>query len=78
MTSQLVVGLLGLAVMVGMIAIRIPIGYAMAAVGMGGILILSGPAILLSQLKTLAYGTFSNYDLSVVPLFILITVLFFR
>ncbi len=71
MTSQLLVGLTGLAVLIGMIAIRIPIGYAMAAVGMGGILILSGPAILLSQLKTLAYGTFSNYDLSVVPLFIL-------
>jgi len=71
MTSQLLVGLNGLAVLIGMIAIRIPIGYAMAAVGMGGVLILSGPAILLSQLKTLAYGTFSNYDLSVVPLFIL-------
>ena len=71
MTSQLLVGLTGLAVLIGMIAIRIPIGYAMAAVGMGGVLILSGPAILLSQLKTLAYGTFSNYDLSVVPLFIL-------
>ncbi|AEQ53723.1 TRAP transporter large permease [Pelagibacterium halotolerans] len=71
MTSQLLVGLTGLTVLIGMIAIRIPIGYAMAAVGMGGVLILSGPAILLSQLKTLAYGTFSNYDLSVVPLFIL-------
>ncbi|MEQ8166537.1 MAG: TRAP transporter large permease subunit, partial [Alphaproteobacteria bacterium] len=71
MTSQLLVGLTGLAVLIGMIAIRIPIGYAMAAIGMGGVLILSGPAILLSQLKTLAYGTFSNYDLSVVPLFIL-------
>ena len=71
MSSELLVGLTGLAVLIGMIAIRIPIGYAMAAVGMGGILILSGPAILLSQLKTLAFGTFSNYDLSVVPLFIL-------
>ena len=71
MSSQLIVGLTGLAVLIGMIAIRIPIGYAMAAVGIGGVFILSGPAILLSQLKTLAFGTFSNYDLSVVPLFIL-------
>lgn len=71
MTAQLMIGLTGLAVLIGLIAIRIPIAYAMAAVGIGGVLLLSGPAILLSQLKTLAYGTFSNYDLSVVPLFIL-------
>ena len=71
MTDPLSLGIAALVVLVALIAIRIPIGYAMAAVGMGGVLILSGPAILLSQLKTLAYGTFSNYDLSVVPLFIL-------
>ncbi len=32
---------------------------------------LNGPALLLSQLKTLAYGQFSIYDLSVVPMFVL-------
>ncbi|AEQ51226.1 TRAP transporter large permease [Pelagibacterium halotolerans] len=71
MGHELLTGVIGLVALVGLIAIRIPIGYAMACVGIAGILVLSGPAILLSQLKSLAYGTFSNYDMSVVPLFIL-------
>src|SRR5690606_15339506 len=33
--------------------------------------LLNGPAIFMSQLKTLAYGQFSVYDLSVVPMFVL-------
>lgn len=68
---EFVIGLSGLALMVVLIGLRVPIAYAMAAVGIGGIMVLSGPGILLSQLKTLAYGVFSNYDLSIVPMFIL-------
>jgi tripartite ATP-independent transporter DctM subunit len=41
-------------------------------VGATGIAVLSGgPAILLSQLKTLVYSQFSIYDLSVLPMFVL-------
>ena len=43
-------------VAVALIAIRIPIAYAMILVGGIGIAIVNGPAVLLSQLKTLAYG----------------------
>ncbi len=43
----------------------------MILVGAAGIAVLSGPAILLSQLKTLAYSQFSIYDLSVLPMFVL-------
>lgn len=43
----------------------------MLLVGATGIAILSGPAILLSQLKTLVYSQFSIYDLSVLPMFVL-------
>ncbi len=43
----------------------------MLLVGAAGIAILSGPAILLSQLKTLVYSQFSIYDLSVLPMFVL-------
>lgn len=71
MGMEFIVGATGLGALVLLIAIRMPIAYAMAAVGIAGIFLVSGPAILLSQLKSLAYGTFSNYDLSVVPLFIL-------
>lgn len=71
MTDPATLGLLGLAILVGLIAIRIPIAYAMIIVGGGGVMLINGPALVLSQLKTLAYGQFSIYDLSVVPMFIL-------
>ena len=69
--SELLVGLAGLATLIVLIAIRVPIAFAMMLVGGAGIAILSGTPILLSQLKTLAYGQFSIYDLSVVPMFVL-------
>lgn len=71
MDSNLLIGLYGLVALVGLIALRIPVAYAMMLVGAIGTAVLSGPAILLSQLKTLAYGQFSIYDLSVVPMFVL-------
>lgn len=71
MGEEFLVGLTGLVFLVVLIAIRIPIAFAMAAVGFGGIYLISGPLVIMSQMKSLAFGTFSNYDLSVVPLFIL-------
>jgi tripartite ATP-independent transporter DctM subunit len=68
---HLLTGLIGLAALVALIAIRVPIAHAMLLVGATGIAILSGPAILLSQLKTLVYSQFSIYDLSVLPMFVL-------
>jgi tripartite ATP-independent transporter DctM subunit len=64
-------GLIGLFALVALIAIRVPIAHAMILVGAAGIVVLSGPAILLSQLKTLPYSQFSVYDLSVLPMFVL-------
>ncbi len=64
-------GIAGLAILVLLIAFRMPIAYAMILVGGIGIMLVNGPALVLSQLKTLAYGQFSIYDLSVVPMFVL-------
>jgi tripartite ATP-independent transporter DctM subunit len=61
-------GLLGL---LFLIALRIPIAYAMIVTGGIGVTILNGPLIFMSQLKDLAYIQFSIYDLSVVPMFVL-------
>ena len=69
--DSLAIGFAGLGVLVFLIAIRLPIAYAMIVVGGVGTMLLNGPAIMLSQLKDLAYGQFSTYDLSVVPLFVL-------
>ncbi|MEM8662884.1 MAG: TRAP transporter large permease [Pseudomonadota bacterium] len=64
-------GVIALGLLVVLIALRLPIAYAMILIGGGGIAILNGPALVLNQLKTLAYGQFSIYDLAVVPMFIL-------
>jgi len=68
---SLLVGLAGLVALVLLIAIRIPIAHSMILVGAVGMSILNGPAIFLAQLKNLAYSQFSIYDLSVVPMFVL-------
>jgi tripartite ATP-independent transporter DctM subunit len=65
------IGLMGLGALVALIAIRIPIAYSMILVGGIGTAILNGPAIVLAQLKNLAFSQFSIYDLSVVPMFVL-------
>ncbi len=61
----------GLLALLALIAIRVPIAYTMILVGVVGTSIESGPTIVLYQLKDLAYSQFSNYDLSVLPMFIL-------
>jgi tripartite ATP-independent transporter DctM subunit len=71
MADALLTGFAGLAVLVLLIAIRMPIAYAMILVGGVGVTLLNGSAIFMSQLKTLAYGQFSIFDLSVVPMFVL-------
>ena len=71
MDPHFLTGLVGLFALIALIAIRVPIAHAMILVGASGIALLSGPAILLSQLKTLAYSQFSVYDLSVLPMFVL-------
>ena len=48
-----------------------PIAYTMILVGGIGAAIESGPDVVLYQLKDLAYSQFANYDLSVLPMFIL-------
>jgi tripartite ATP-independent transporter DctM subunit len=71
MTNSIILGVGALGILVALIGIRIPIAYAMILVGGVGITLVNGVAPVFNQLKTLAYGQFSIYDLSVVPLFIL-------
>ena len=71
MMDPILIGLTGLALLLALIVIRMPIALAMIVVGGGGVMMLNGPALVLSQLKTLAYGQFSFHGLSVVPMFIL-------
>ena len=63
--------LIGLAVMVGLMALRVPVAIAMLIAGMAGYIALSGLDPLLAYLKTAAYWRFSSYDFSVIPMFLL-------
>ena len=69
--SSLAIGGVGFVVLLGMLAVRIPIGIAMISVGMTGYLTIAGSVPLLSYLKTETYWAFTTFDLSVVPLFLL-------
>ena len=69
--SGLAIGGIGFAVLLALLAIRIPIGVAMLSVGVVGYVSIAGTSALLSYLKTETYWRFTNDDLSVVPLFLL-------
>jgi len=71
MEASFAIGVVGLLVLLGLIALRVPIAYTMILVGIVGTSLQSGPAVVLYQLKDLAYAQFSIYDLSVLPMFIL-------
>jgi tripartite ATP-independent transporter DctM subunit len=78
MGGGLTIGIIGFVALVALIAIRVPIAYTMILVGAIGTSIQSGPKIVLYQLKDLAYVQFSNYDLTVLPMFILMGALAYR
>ena len=65
---QCILGILGV---IGLSAVGIPIGVALATVGLMGLYFLAGPSMALITLKTLPYALGSSYTLVVVPMFIL-------
>lgn len=70
MTPPAVAGI-GFAVMLMLIALRMPVGLAMLVTGSAGFVYFSGWTAFLSYLNTTPFYLFSNYTLSVIPLFIL-------
>lgn len=67
-------GMLGFPLMLLLAAMRIPLAAAMMLVGLAGTYVLSGDMRMMdNQLKTFAYRTFSNYSLSIIPLFLLMS-----
>ncbi|MGC6530592.1 MAG: TRAP transporter large permease [Candidatus Puniceispirillaceae bacterium] len=70
--TSLELGLLSLPIMLALILARVPIMLSMFAVGViGQFLILGSWTPFLAQMKHVTYSTFSNYSLSVVPMFLL-------
>lgn len=69
--SPIEVGLLGLVAFLILMALRMPIAYAMALVGFIGFSYLTSPSAAFRVVAKDIYATFSSYSLSVVPLFVL-------
>jgi len=64
-------GLWGFATMIGLLALGIPVAYAIGTVAILGILYAVGPVFLLSTIQSLPYAFASDYNFVVVPLFVL-------
>ena len=70
--SNIELALWSFPVLLILVFLRMPIALAMIGVGVGGTwLVIGTPMMTLNQLKTLTYGTFSNYSFSIIPLFLL-------
>jgi len=69
--SNLSIGIALFGSMLALMALRVPIAVAMFVPGAVGYGLLSGWDPLLNHLKGAAFGRFSVYDLSVIPLFML-------
>ncbi len=73
--SGTTVGLIMFGILMVMLVLRVPIGISMFLVGAGGFIAMIGGdgalPVLLNSLKNRVYARLSNYDLSVIPLFLL-------
>ena len=69
--SPIAVGLLGIAVLILLFLLRMPVAFAMALVGFVGFAVLTTPEAALSLLAGDIFATFTSYPLSVIPMFIL-------
>ncbi|MCB1336701.1 MAG: TRAP transporter large permease [Maritimibacter sp.] len=65
------IGLVGMAILFVLLGLRIPVAFAMFAVGFVGNWILNSPAAALSQLASDSFSLAASSELVVVPLFIL-------
>ncbi len=78
MVSPTTVGFIGIAVFFLLIALKVPIAYAMALVGLAGFGYLTSGTAALAMVPTELFSTFSSYSLSVIPMFILMGFLAFH
>ncbi len=70
--SDITIGLLSFPALLVLIFLRVPIGLAMFISGLVGLVLVTGDtSIPFARLKSETYTTFSNYSLSIVPMFLL-------
>ncbi|MCO6188559.1 TRAP transporter large permease [Rhizobium sp. L1K21] len=71
MTSQDWIAIIGFVALFGMMVVRVPIGIAMSIVGVGGFAAVAGWGPALNLLTISPMRTITDYNLSLIPLFVL-------
>jgi tripartite ATP-independent transporter DctM subunit len=69
--NPVVIGIIGLALLLFFLAIRMPVGFAMALIGVSGFIFLVSSEGGLTMTARASWDQFASYTFSVVPLFIL-------
>ncbi|MDH5771727.1 MAG: TRAP transporter large permease [Rhodospirillaceae bacterium] len=67
------IAIYAIVLLVILLALRIPVAVAMIVVGVGGYVSITGWDALLNYSMTSPYWRFANYDLSVIPMFLLMS-----
>ncbi|MEM6440131.1 MAG: TRAP transporter large permease [Pseudomonadota bacterium] len=68
--SEVEIGLWGLAVLIGLIALRVPIGIALIGVSFAGLWVLMGPRVAWGAISIIPYKFTSSWILSSIPMFL--------
>ena len=68
--NPVIIGIVGIAVLVVIFLLRMPVGFAMAFVGFVGFSFLVSPQAGLGILARDVFHTFSSYSLTVIPMFV--------
>ncbi|MEW5424628.1 TRAP transporter large permease [Amorphus sp. 3PC139-8] len=66
--------LVGFAILIALLAIRVPVGFAMATAGMCGFAMVVGFDPALSMVGQVAFNSLTAYEFSIIPMFILMGV----
>lgn len=73
--DPIVVGYIGAGLLFVFLAIGIPVGVAMGAIGIGGMLLGVGELFTWGQLRVLPFWVVNNYAFAVLPMFVLMGIL---
>lgn len=76
--SSLTIGFLCLAATIGLIAIRVPIGLALGATSVVGLILVTNLRVTLSLIKNVPFEFSANWELSAIPMFLLMGTIAFR
>ncbi|MBA7583474.1 hypothetical protein ES708_25419 [subsurface metagenome] len=68
--SPVIIGLIGIVVLVLIFLLGMPVGFAMAFVGLAGFCYLVSPDAGLSILARDVFSSLSSYSLTVIPMFV--------